>query len=458
MEDYSSIAQPEPPTKKFKILRIVVYVLTALLYGLVNFHKLCPSIVAEDMAKAYNVSTSELSIFSGIYFYPYAVMQPISGLFADMFDPCFVVGGFGLLTSVGSIMCGLSHQLTIGIIGRFLVGIGTGPAYICCLRVSANWFKSEQLPLMLGILMAFSTVGGIIAGSPLSLFCKKFGWRVAFYTIGGFGTLLSLVIMFFTKGKPEGYGFEPVNERAVKVEDKRSFCQKLGSLFSNIGQVIRVWRFWTIVLFNINCVIPYFNVASYWGGPFLIDVRHYTNTETGNIIIFISIGLLVGSILLPVGHKIFKTKKWIMFASGVFVAFSTGMLYFHGDKCSKILIIVYFFVLGMFTLSLASIDYSLLTSYYSPDISGFATGIANFFLFGMVGVVMQISSKIISHFGSSLNEKGLKSYTWDGYKNGLWLFSFVSGLVSLIFASTTYDPDSKCCGKRGSATDVPLLD
>lgn len=458
MEDLSSAPLIEPKNTKFKVYRMFNYITISTLYALVNIHKLCPAIVASSMADEYKVTLVELGIFSAMYFYPYAIMQPISGVLADMFDSSMVLGLTGLLAAIGSTLCGLSKSLTVGIIGRLMVGIGTGPTYVCCLRIISNWFKADKMPILLGILMAASCLGGIIAGTPLSLFCKKFGWRIAFYTLGGSGSFISLLIIFFTRGSPEKQGFEPVNIHPPAQQ--ATFGEKMKQLGTSICQVLGYKYFWVIVLFNITNVCPYLNVGGYWGGPFLRDVRGFQGTEQGNILMFISIGLFFGSVLLPPCAQWIKSKKIVLIISSFFVTGSMLSLYVHGDKANKILLSSYYFLLGAFTLGVANLNYPLLASYYNPNISGSAVGIANFFLFMMIAVYQQITGVILPKFGKTPTPTGTYKYTWEGYKYGLWLFSAVSTALSIFVGFIVYEPDANPCGlkkKPLESGESPLL-
>lgn len=126
------------------------------------------------MASAYGVTKSELGVFSSIYFYPYAIMQPFAGLFADIFDPAISLAVFSIIASAGTAVCGLSKTITVGMIGRFFVGLGTSPVYVSCLKILSNWYRKERLPVLLGILMSFSCFGGFLAGTPLLLFLQTF--------------------------------------------------------------------------------------------------------------------------------------------------------------------------------------------------------------------------------------------------------------------------------------------
>lgn len=426
----------EGPGWKFHFTRIYSYICPAILYAFVSFQKQCPAVVAEDMAAAYKVTTTELSIFSSIYFYPYACMQPFAGLLADIIDPAYVIGVSGLVAACGSIICGLSNTIGVGILGRLLVGLGCGPTYVSTVRIITRWFKTKSFPVMLGILVAMSGAGGMLAAGPLSLFIEKFPWRYGFYGIGGIGAFLALLVLIFVRGDPRKKGFLPVNEESAPIMDEEGCADKMKLLWSNIKTVFSVWYFWPITLFNILSSCPYIDIVGYWGGPYLIDIKGMEKKSIGSILIAISIGMVVGSLTIPTIANLLKMRKWVCTGGSIITLAAILVFCFIGDTIGKTWIFILYLVIGYFTAPLCSVSYPLLTEYYSPTVSASAVGISNFFVFILSAVYQVISSATIPLKGSYKDGK-VTRYTWDGYRYGLYVFCAVSIFLSAVVISIT---------------------
>ncbi|EAY18959.1 Major Facilitator Superfamily protein [Trichomonas vaginalis G3] len=451
-------ATPEKRSWKFHFMRVLTYAVPSFLYAIVQFQKLCPSVVVEDMAQAYGVTTQKLAVFSSCYFYPYALMQPFAGLMADLFDPCRVLGIFGLISAIGSAICGFSTKIQIGIVGRFLVGFGCGPTYVSVMRISANWFKLHQLPTLLGILMAVSCIGGAGAATPLAIFCEKYGWRAAFYSLSGASAFCALIILIFTRGSPERQGYEPVNEPPISADKDMRMGQKCSLLLKNIKEVVTYWQFWVIVVFTVTVCCPFLNIGGYWGGPFLTDVYNYNNEQKSNTLLALHVGVFTGSLTLPYIAQAFNLKKWIMILSSIASLGVSTVMYFKGDKLNNIELWAVLVVIGIFTLTISSISYPLVSEYYPPMVAGSAVGSANLFLFLFVAIYQLVSSWLVPMKGSTPTPSGIPKYTWEGYRNGVWLFSCVSFAVSGIAAAISRDPTGKsCCKKKESPLDEATL-
>ncbi|EAY03556.1 Major Facilitator Superfamily protein [Trichomonas vaginalis G3] len=349
----------QPSGWKFQFVRIYTYICPAILYAFVSFQKQCPSVVVNDMAKAYNVSIDSFGSFSSIYFYPYACMQPFAGLIADIIDPAYVVGVSGLIAACGSIICGLSNSMGIGILGRLLVGLGCGPTYVSTVRIITKWFKSDYYPAMFGILVAMSGAGGMLASGALGIFLEHFKWRYAFYGVGGIGGFLALIVLIFVRGDPRKKGFAPVNDEGAPVDTIISCGDKLSMLWQNIVTIFKNWMFWPITLYNITSSCPYIDIVGLWGGPYLIYIRNFSKKEKGNTLLAISIGMVVGSLTVPYLSKLLKTKKWICTGSSLIVLVDLLLFFFLGNKFSKIVIWILFLIIGYFTAPLCSVSYPL---------------------------------------------------------------------------------------------------
>ncbi|EAX89160.1 major facilitator superfamily protein [Trichomonas vaginalis G3] len=429
-DDESSLGK-SPSGFKFQITRLYTYSTLVLLYTLVSFHKQCTSVLQKDIAKEYNVEENKITIFSSIYFYLYACSQPFAGLFADLLDPTIIVGVTGCIAAIGSIIIGASKSLAVGIFGRLLVGLGCGPTYVSTCRVITNWFKLEHLPIYMGILVALSGTGGILASLPLVKFANKYGWNAALYGIGGISGILSVFVLFFVRGNPISKGYQPVNDQLTSSSDEpSSFKDKMKLLWSNFKTVLSYKYFWVITLFNATSSGPYFDVAAYWGGPYLRDILGYDSDKYGTTMISLSIGVIAGSLILPNIPNLLRTKKWMLVAASTFAISAIIPLFVRGKSLTNAAIWVLYILIGFFTAPCISISYPLVCSYYHPKVAGSSVGLGNFFLFVAAAIYQQIST--LGFRTKDAQNNIIRD--WYGYKWGLWFFCIVSLVISLICA------------------------
>ena len=435
----------------FKVIRFMTLIVLSLIYALVSFQRTCPSIVAEEMADSYNCQKTDLSIFSAIFFYPYGVMQLFAGVLADVVEPSLLIGIAQIIAATGAIICGLSKNIPIGCVGRFLVGLGCGPAYVPECRTIANWYDLKWYPLFTGILSGIGGIGSIVAQGPLAMLNKAVGWRNSFYIIGGCTYFFAIICLIFVRGNPTKYGFENVNKEMDDVKENTSLKEKLIALFKNTITVLKYPWFWLVTLFTIFTHGPYYNVNGLWGGPYLRDVMGFSKQKTGNTLIFLSVGAILGAVYLPLMSNLMGSRKWCLLTSDVFLTVSVGTFFFAGDHLKYWLIAVMMFLFGANTLANNTIAYSLVREYYHPSVAGSAVGCINFFTQILSGAFQSISSTIIKHYG----EVAPDVYTWKGYKNGLWLFSLATVVVALIICF--FIKESEFVKKKEDTLNEPLI-
>lgn len=337
----------------------------------------------------------------------------------------------------------------------FLVGLGTGPIYISAIKIYSAWYKKEQLPVLLGLFLAFSTIGGMLAGAPLSWFVGKFGWRNSFYGLGGFGGVLSLLVLIFTKGSPEAMGYPSINASSGQGGQKKTVKEKIVNLYKSGFKILMYGHFWVISMFNMTNICVFLNGSGFWGGPFYRDVLGYDKIKQGYQMMSMHAGTLVGSLFLPQLVKLVGSKKWVMAFSSFMLCLSALAFFFRGNHLNFWEGICYCLVYGAFARPMTSLDYPLLQEYYDASIRGSAVGMANFFLNIMSAPYQQISAEIIPKFGRIPQESGPDQYTWDGYKYGLWLFSAISAAVSTTLAFVVKDPDATCCKDKIANEEAP---
>ena len=127
-------------TKGFKIRRMSIFIIIVLCDVIVYFQRSCSTVLADDMAVSYGVDPSKIGIFSSLFYYPYSILQPFSGLLADVIEPSYLISGSTFLAAIGAFLCGISKNLFVGYVGRFIVGVGSALVYCPANRIQINRF------------------------------------------------------------------------------------------------------------------------------------------------------------------------------------------------------------------------------------------------------------------------------------------------------------------------------
>jgi sugar phosphate permease len=142
--------------QKNRLLRFrwLIFLILALAYLLVYFHRLSLSVVADNIIKEFSTTASTLGLLGSIYFYCYAFMQLPAGLLSDSIGPRKTVTVFLLIAAIGSIVFGLAPNIETAFIGRILVGFGVSMVFIPTMKILSQWFRPYEFAFMAGILNA----------------------------------------------------------------------------------------------------------------------------------------------------------------------------------------------------------------------------------------------------------------------------------------------------------------
>ncbi len=169
-----------------KVLRFrwLIFLILALAYFFVYFHRLSLSVVADDLIKEFQTTASMMGLLGSVYFYCYAAMQFPAGLLSDSLGPRKSVTCFLIVAAAGSIVFGLAPTIKVAFIGRFMVGVGVSMVFIPTMKILSQWFRAREFAFMTGIFNAVGGIGVLAATWLLSIMAVLLGWRLSFELIG----------------------------------------------------------------------------------------------------------------------------------------------------------------------------------------------------------------------------------------------------------------------------------
>ena len=433
----SDVKELKTHNARFQIHRFFLFLLVSFAYAICLFLRSCPSIVADKMAEDYGKDKAVIGIFTSIYFYTYGLIQPFVGLFVDVAEPGFIIGGSLLLGSVGTFVCGLSKNLAVGCLGRALVGIGCGPVYVSANRCLINWFQVHQYAFILGVMHSIGSLGYLFAQGPLAYMSDAIGWRASFYVLGVIGLVLGILNGLLVRGNPVVFHYLPINQELSHNAAETPIKEKFQILFSNFKTVIGSMDLWICVFYAILTNGPFYDINGMWATQFLEDIYGYSSTKAGNTMMVMTISGIIGNVLVPPICYLFKTRKWVL----VITAFLSGgmtLIFSIVDNMSLIAVCIVFFLYAFIGSTCSSL-YSLAVDYFDPKLAGSAIGIVNFFLFIISAIYMSISSGLLDAFGKIPNSE---KYSFEGYKYGVWIFNtisyFLGGILSILMVEEKF--------------------
>jgi MFS family permease len=253
---------PEPTTRRAWLM----WGLGALFYAYGFFQRVAPGVMVEDLMRDFAISGAVLGSLSAAYFYAYAAVQVPVGVLLDRFGPRNLLSGAALLAAIGGLAFALAGSLPAAALGRALIGLGVGFAYISTLKLASIWFPPHRFGLVVGLTLAAGTLGAMVAQVPLAALLDLAGWRAAMTAVAVLGLGLAVLMLLFLRDRPAE--LPPARPPAA-------------GMLTGLGQVIREPATWQLTAATGLIGAPLLAFAGLWGVPYLEQVEGLTRVEAG---------------------------------------------------------------------------------------------------------------------------------------------------------------------------------
>jgi sugar phosphate permease len=267
--------------------RWTVFGLVCLVYFFVYFHRVSTSVIVPDLLSAFHTNATALGVMSSMYFYLYALEQPLVGILTDRLGARRVIGYWSLAAAAGCFLFGLAPNIGWASAGRALIGIGVGGVYVPAVKALSLWFRKSEFATMLGLLMSVGNLGAVIATTPLAWMAGTWGWRTTFFIIGAVTMVLAGATLALTRDHT-GSGDAAGREREPETTPGTGAR-------GNIRAVLISGRFWTVALIFFGIYGTLVTFQGLWATPFLMAALGMGQIGASKVNMVIPLGVIIGA-------------------------------------------------------------------------------------------------------------------------------------------------------------------
>ena len=420
--------------------RWYIFLLFAVQYALLFFHRVCPAVLAPELTKTFNISGTALGVLASGYFYPYALMQVPVGMLSDTWGARKTATLFGSVGGIGVILFGLSPSFGLSVFARILVGLGVSAVFVPGMKVFAGWFRGREYGKISGLFVGSGSIGWVMGAAPLAMLVQAFDWREIMIAIGLLTMFLTVLTWFIVADTPEAKGFPALVEQrsASTVED---------GPFQGIKQVFSDRYFWSLAFWFLTRTGIIFSFFGLWAGPYLMDVYKLSPMSAGTILSIFPFAIMAGSPFLGyLSDRVLVSRKLVLIGTSVLHAACWLFLLSSYSSLSVPALYVLFFVMGIAAGSPGNVGYSNIKEVFPANIAGTSMGAVNLFAF-FGGVVLQ------PVIGYVLDATGKidGAYPPGAYRTAFVFFFVISliSLVSVLFSRETLSRDGSAFDKIG---------
>ncbi|MEO8402749.1 MAG: MFS transporter [Gammaproteobacteria bacterium] len=383
--------------------------LGALFYSYEYLLRMSPSVMQLNLMRFYHLTGAQFGYLSGsYYYYSYVAMQILVGLLMDRFGPRRLLTFACFLCAIGAYLFACSEYVSVAMIGRFLIGLGSAFAFVGAAKLATIWLPPRYFALISGIIFCLGMLGAAFGDLVLRVLVDTTGWQTAIMAAAVAGVLLAIIIWAVVRDvNPYNQGHYPHH------------TSDLSSVLSGLRQALKNRQIW--LCGTVGCLLYLFlsAFAELWGPGYLEQAQNISRVYAANANSMVFLGCAIGAPLWGLFSDYLELRRvpLIMGATGAIFAFC-ALLYMHNLPLLAVYLLL--FIFG-FTSSVQILVFAIARELTSIKISGTAIGLVNMLV--MIGGIVfpPVIGKILDLNWHGTMVDGARIYSEHAYMMALSL-------------------------------------
>jgi len=239
-----------------------------------------PSVMTKGLMAEFHIHGAALGNLAATYFYAYLVTQVFVGPLLDRFSPRYLTTFAILVCAAGALLFSNTHSLFVAQLARALMGAGTAFATVSYMKMSAIWFRPNQVAFVDGLLATAAMTGALCGQVPLTMLVTHIGWRDSLLYCGMFGGVFAMFFLLLARDK------NPL------IQPMKT--QSAGIQFKDVLALLKDKKNWLLTFYSGLAFTPIAVLGGLWGNPFFEVAHHLTSTQAALYTSCIFLGLALG--------------------------------------------------------------------------------------------------------------------------------------------------------------------
>jgi predicted MFS family arabinose efflux permease len=326
------------------------------------------------LQKLFQVPTNISGWMMGAYAIGYAIFALIAGPLSDGWDRKKVMLSGMVCFSIATFLCGYASSFWSMFLFRFLAGVSAAFTAPQVWATIPTLFPGPKIAKALGIAFAGLAAAQVL-GVPIGSWLATIHWSFSFFAIGGFSLLLAISIIFIM---PE---MKPNKEQGTNTSVLKRYVPLLKS-----GKARGTYL--AYFLFQLG------NFSSFsFLGKWITDRFQVSIDQVGDIMIFLGIGTLVGS--LCSAFIIHKFNRFNTMLTGILILVLFFIILPHLPSILAISI-AYFFISVIFYIIAPPIMEMLIS--LNPAIRGTISSLSQATMYASITLGSWIAGLLYAQF------------------------------------------------------------
>lgn len=398
--------------------------------------------------KAFHLTDStQLGELSACFMYSMVLFLFPAGMILDRFSTkkVIMIAMASCVTFV--FLFSFTNSLHEGEICRLMTGIGDAFCLLACVRLASRWFPPKHMALVVGLIVTFAMIGGMVAQTPLTELTKAVGWRHALRLDAVMGVLMWLTIVFFVHDFPAG--------TKAFFDAQHASLEKLG-FFHAFTRTITNFQNWLGGLYVSLVNLPLMLLGSTWGGWYLTQTQHLSTIEASYVTSLLFLGMIIGSPVVGWISDSLEKRKLPMII-GAIASLIVILAIMYLPNLTSIDLKILFFALG-FVVSSQIIGYPLVAESNPSILTGTAEGLASVLIMSG-GFLIPVFPVLLNLHWNHAMKHGVPFYSIDNYHLAFLIMpaAFLIALIASFVVRETHCRDYEHKDDIASEKESPAL-
>ena len=405
-----------------KVYPWIIWTIAATFFFYKYLIQVSPSVMTDDLMKAFQIHGAGLGNLSAFYFYAYLVMQIPVGIMLDRFSPRLLTTCAIFVCSISTYIFAQTDTFWIACVSRALMGAGAAFAAVSCFKLAAVWFSPKRFALVSGMFMTAAMLGAVGGQMPLAVLVQKEGWRTALEIVSAMGIALGIIYYLILRDK------ETKPRQTIQNKEKVSHLLK---------RIVTNKQAWALSLYSGLAFAPVSVFGGLWGVPFLEITYHLTRTDAALAVSCIFIGFAAGAPFWGWFSDYIRRRKPVLFI-GTFSALICLLivLYSPNQLLPSLMILLFIFgfgASGFFT------SFAMIRELFPLILVATVLGIMNTFNAVFEALFEPVVGVILDWTWDGTTINGMHQFSIHGYHLSLLILplSLVLSLLTLLLIKET---------------------
>ena len=180
----------------------------------------CAGIFYPAVSEDLGIGTGLLGYYTSILWLAAMVTLPVTGRLLERRDARLCVGGAVVVIAVAFVWLSFTQSLWQFYVGAAAMGIGVGMLLFLAPSTLINRWFAKRAGVLLGVVMAFTGVGGVVWSSVGGMLIQSIGWSATYLSFAVLSIVTLPAALFMVASRPEDKGLAPfgADEAACRAE------------------------------------------------------------------------------------------------------------------------------------------------------------------------------------------------------------------------------------------------